>query len=308
MAIPLLKYALETQNARIPGYEVGGDEEARIFTTDQVLDDGDMDALIEASYRQIFFHAFKSDRDRFLESQLRNGQITVRDFIRGLLLSDTFRRAFYRFNSNYQVVTQVVQRVLGRDVHGQAERIAWSIVIANQGLDAFVDVLLDSSEYLDNFGYSTVPYQRRRVLPGRDLGETPFNIKSPRYEAYWRGILCRCAEESACPGRTRTRWQPEGLRDLGQRHVHPHCRWRLRQHCVQLPGKGALSQGLSLLGFKDRSFQGLAFGGSFRSPVGQGPSPWATTTTEQALDNRHKPHSSLAAQWISIISIREHRE
>ncbi|TGG84888.1 MAG: phycobilisome rod-core linker polypeptide CpcG [Aphanocapsa feldmannii 288cV] len=188
MAIPLLKYALETQNARIPGYEVGGDEEARIFTTDQVLDDGDMDALIEASYRQIFFHAFKSDRDRFLESQLRNGQITVRDFIRGLLLSDTFRRAFYRFNSNYQVVTQVVQRVLGRDVHGQAERIAWSIVIANQGLDAFVDVLLDSSEYLDNFGYSTVPYQRRRVLPGRDLGETPFNIKSPRYEAYWRGI------------------------------------------------------------------------------------------------------------------------
>jgi len=52
-----------------------------------------------------------------------------------------------------------------------------------------VDALLNSREYIDNFGYDTVPYQRRRVLPGRELGETPFNIKSPRYESYWRGIL-----------------------------------------------------------------------------------------------------------------------
>ena len=87
------------------------------------------------------------------------------------------------------MVAQVVQRVLGRDVHGQAETIAWSIVIASKGLEGFVDELLDSREYLDHFGYDTVPYQRRRVLPGRDLGEAPFNIKSPRYDAYWRGII-----------------------------------------------------------------------------------------------------------------------
>ena len=29
------------------------------------------------------------------------------------------------------------------------------------------------------FGYDTVPYQRNRVLPGRELGETPFNITTP---------------------------------------------------------------------------------------------------------------------------------
>ena len=160
-----------------------------MFSTQKVLADADYKALIEAAYRQIFFHAFKYSRDAFLESQLRNNQITVRDFIRGLLLSDTFRSSFYRFNSNYQVVTQVVQRVLGRDVHGQAETIAWSIVICDKGLVGLVDALLDSREYMDNFGYDTVPYQRHRVLPGRELGETPFNIKSPRYESYWRGIL-----------------------------------------------------------------------------------------------------------------------
>jgi len=189
VALPLLNYALETQNSRVKGHGGADDDQARIFSTQQVLSNSDTTALIEAAYRQIFFHAFKCNRDAFLESQLRNNQITVRDFIRGLLLSDTFRSSFYRFNSNYQVVSQMVQRVLGRDVHGQAETIAWSIVVCSKGLVGFVDALLDSKEYIDNFGYDTVPYQRRRVLPGRELGETPFNIKSPRYESYWRGIL-----------------------------------------------------------------------------------------------------------------------
>ena len=52
-----------------------------------------------------------------------------------------------------------------------------------------IDALLDSQEYLDAFGFDTVPYQRNRVLPGRDLGDTPFNITTPRYDEYYRGIL-----------------------------------------------------------------------------------------------------------------------
>jgi phycobilisome rod-core linker protein len=148
-----------------------------------------MDALIEAAYRQIFFHAFAVDREKTLESQLRSGQITVRDFVRGLLLSNTYRRSFYNLNSNYRFVEQTVQRVLGRDVYNQREKIAWSIVIATKGLVGFVDQLLNSEEYLNAFGYDTLPYQRRRVLPGRAEGEVPFNIKSPRYDAYYRAKL-----------------------------------------------------------------------------------------------------------------------
>jgi phycobilisome rod-core linker protein len=146
-----------------------------------------MTNLIEAAYRQIFFHAFKHDRETFLESQLRSGQITVRDFIRGLLLSNTYRRSFYDLNSNYRFVEQTVQRVLGRDVYSNQEKIAWSIVVATKGTQGFIDELLNSDEYLDAFGYSTVPYQRRRVLPGRETGEIPFNIQSPRYNEYYRG-------------------------------------------------------------------------------------------------------------------------
>lgn len=189
MAIPLLNYAPKSQNQRVSGYEVPGDEQPRIYTTDNLPSRTDMDALIEAAYRQIFFHAFAWDREAALESQLRYGQITVRDFIRGLLLSKTFYNSFYEKNSNYRFVEQCVQRVLGRDVYNEREKIAWSIVVATKGIVGFVDALLNSDEYLNSFGYNTVPYQRRRTLPNRAEGERPFNIKSPRYDGYYRAQL-----------------------------------------------------------------------------------------------------------------------
>ncbi|GFE68063.1 phycobilisome rod-core linker polypeptide [Chroococcus sp. FPU101] len=189
MAIPLLEYAPKSQNARVTGYEVGGDEKPKVYTTENILSPADLGELIEAAYRQIFFHAFKADREPFLESQLRNGQITVRDFVRGLLLSNTYRNSFYEKNSNYRFVEQTVQRALGRDVYSEREKITWSILVATKGIQGFVDALLNSDEYLENFGYDTLPYQRRRNLPGREAGELPFNIKSPRYDAYYRGKL-----------------------------------------------------------------------------------------------------------------------
>jgi phycobilisome rod-core linker protein len=189
MAIPLLEYSPNSQNARVTGYEVPGDEQARVYSTENLLSPADLSTLIEVAYRQIFFHAFAADREKFLESQLRSGQITVRDFIRGLLLSNTYKRSFYDLNSNYRFVEQTVQRVLGRDVYSEREKIAWSIVVATKGTVGFVDTLLNSEEYLSAFGYDTVPYQRRRVLPGRASGEMPFNLKSPRYNEYHRAKI-----------------------------------------------------------------------------------------------------------------------
>ncbi len=78
---------------------------------------------------------------------------------------------------------------MGRDVYSEKEKIAWSIVVATKGRQGFVDELLNSDEYLDSFGYDIVPYQRRRNLASREQGEIPFNIKSPRYDGYYRGIL-----------------------------------------------------------------------------------------------------------------------
>jgi phycobilisome rod-core linker protein len=188
MPIPLLEYSPSSQNSRVSGYEVGSDEQSRIFSTDNLLASSQIDTLIGVAYRQIFFHAFAADREKFLESQLRSGQITVRDFIRGLCLSNTFTNSFYNLNSNYRFVEHCVQKILGRDVYNDAEKIAWSIVIGTKGRAGFINDLLNSDEYLENFGDNIVPFQRRRVLPS-GASELPFNIKSPRYNAYHRNQL-----------------------------------------------------------------------------------------------------------------------
>ena len=189
MALPLLKYAPTTQNSRVNPLRVGSDEDPKAVAMDRAMDRENQNFVIEAAYRQIFFHAFKVDRDRNLESQLRNGQINVRDFIRSLCLSDTFNRSFYNLNSNYRVARHLVEKLLGRTTYGKSEEIAWSAVLMTRGVRGMVDDILDSQEYLEAFGCDTVPYHRNRVVGSRDLGETPFNITSPRYEAYYRGIL-----------------------------------------------------------------------------------------------------------------------
>lgn len=188
MAIPLLAYSPSCPNQRVDALGAR-DDEATIYSTDDLFSPTDMGNLIQAAYRQIFFHAFKWDREVALESQLRNRQITVRDFIRGLLLSNTFIDSFYNKNSNYRFVEHCVQKVLGRRVYSEAEKIAWSAVVMTKGVKGFVDELLNSDEYIENFGENTVPYQRRRILPSRATGEIPFNITSPRYDAYHRNQL-----------------------------------------------------------------------------------------------------------------------
>lgn len=188
MAVPLLTYSPSSQNQRVAALGAV-DDETIIYSTDDQFTPSGMGDLIDAAYRQIFFHAFKWDRETVLESQLRNRQITVRDFIRGLLLSNTFIDSFYSKNSNYRFVEHCVEKVLGRRVYSQQEKIAWSAVVMTKGVKGFVDELLNSDEYIESFGENTVPYHRRRTLPSRTLGEIPFNITSPRYDEYYRGKL-----------------------------------------------------------------------------------------------------------------------
>jgi phycobilisome rod-core linker protein len=198
MSIPLLEYAPRSQNHRVAGFEIPGDEQPRIYTTENLLSAAELDILIMASYRQIFNEQQTIDRhrQRLLESQLRARQITVKDFIRGLVLSDSFRRLTYDSNNNYRFAEICVQRLLGRNVYGDREKIAWSIVMATKGLQGFVDELLNSEEYLSNFGENTVPYQRRRILPQRTKGEVTF-AHTARYGTDYRDKLPKPSRSGA---------------------------------------------------------------------------------------------------------------
>lgn len=186
MTIPTLAYNPTSQNQRVKGFdELLGDEQPIKYTLETTPSGTELDDIIQAAYRQIFNEQqlIRATKQTALESQLRDGQITMRDFIRGLLLSDSFRRLNFETNNNYRFVELCIQRVLGRSVYNEQEKLSWSIVLATKGIQGFVDVLLTTDEYLDAFGEDTVPYQRRRILPQREMGEQPF-ARMARYDSY----------------------------------------------------------------------------------------------------------------------------
>lgn len=182
MALQQLQYEPTSQNQRVKGFEVPGDEQPRAFSIDNLIDNSEIQDLIQAAYRQIFNEQqlLVSNRISGLESQLKMGQITVKSFIRGLLLSQVFRERNYETNNNYRFVRMCLQRVLGREAYSDREVLSWSIVLGTKGLNGFIDELLNSEEYAQNFGDNTVPYQRRRILPQRAQGDVTF-AHTPRY-------------------------------------------------------------------------------------------------------------------------------
>nr|YP_009397402.1 phycobilisome rod-core linker polypeptide [Dasyclonium flaccidum]ARW66588.1 phycobilisome rod-core linker polypeptide [Dasyclonium flaccidum] len=185
MSIPILNYSLSTHNHRVNSFEyLAGEEQPKLYTTDNLPNSTEMDEIIWAAYRQIFseHQTLSSTRQPFLESQLRFNQIKVKDFIKSLALSHQFRLLNYDVNNNYRFVEMCIQRILGRDVYNQREKLAFSIIIGSKGLKVFIDMLINSDEYLENFGDNIVPYQRRRIIFQRNKGEIPFNLKTPRLD------------------------------------------------------------------------------------------------------------------------------
>ena len=54
MTIPLLSYPLSTQNQRVAGFEIPGEEQPKIYTAETILSDSEKNEVIWSAYRQIF--------------------------------------------------------------------------------------------------------------------------------------------------------------------------------------------------------------------------------------------------------------
>jgi phycobilisome rod-core linker protein len=179
MALPLLEYKPSSQNHRVKSFGKAdlNEDTPYIYRLEDVSSFSDMQGIIWAAYRQVFseHEILKFNRQKHIESQLKNGSLTVRDFIRGLAKSEAFYRLVVSVNNNYRLVDICLKRFLGRSAYNKEEEIAWSIVIATKGFDGFVDALLDSDEYTEAFGDNTVPYQRKRLV------DRPHNLVTPRY-------------------------------------------------------------------------------------------------------------------------------
>lgn len=122
----------------------------------------DADVVIRAAYRQVFGNEYlmSSERVKSAESLLQQGQITVRDFVRALGLSETYREKFFYPNSQVRLIELNYKHFLGRAPYDESE-IAYHVDLYNSdGYEAEINSYLDSVEYQENFGESIVPSYR----------------------------------------------------------------------------------------------------------------------------------------------------
>ncbi|MCL1471468.1 phycobilisome rod-core linker polypeptide [Argonema antarcticum] len=205
MPIPILEITPSTQNQRVEGYEVPDEDDPINYRLTNTSSEYEVNEIIWAAYRQIFSEQLilKSNRQLSLESLLRNRSISVREFVRGLGKSEVYRQLVGETNSNYRLVDITFKRFLGRATYNKDEQISWSIVIATKGLHGFIDAIVDSEEYVQNFGDDLIPYQRRR------FNERPFNLVNPRYSDYWRTRLIQIEGRSYYQVRTYGTGEPE---------------------------------------------------------------------------------------------------
>jgi phycocyanin-associated rod linker protein len=118
--------------------------------------------VIKAVYRHVLGNDYvmASERLTTLESLLKNGQIGVRDFVRGLAKSELYKTKFLYPNFHTRVIELHFKHLLGRAPYNEAEVTEHLNRYQTEGYDADVDSYINSVEYEANFGDATVPYYR----------------------------------------------------------------------------------------------------------------------------------------------------
>lgn len=124
--------------------------------------DDNVRAIIWAAYRQVFGndHIFESERLSSAESLLKNGAITVRDFVRALAQSELYKQKFFYSTPQVRFIELNFKHLLGRAPANEAEITEHVNRFIDRGYAAEIDSYLDSIEYQDSFGEAIVPYHR----------------------------------------------------------------------------------------------------------------------------------------------------
>ena len=132
------------------------------------LTGGQKAEVVRAAYRQVFERDIVKGYSQVVcpveATQVRQGQISMREFIRALGRSKEYRQQFYGRFSNSRVVELAFRHFLGRGVSSIEEFRQYFAIVSAKGLDGLVNSLVNSMEYARTYGEETVPFLR-------DLGE-----------------------------------------------------------------------------------------------------------------------------------------
>ena len=124
--------------------------------------EGDVQAVIVAAYRQVFGneHLMQSERLTSAESLLRQGNLTVREFIRTLAQSELYRQKFFYSTPQVRLIELNYKHLLGRAPYDESEITEHVNLYVEKGYEAEINSYLDSLEYQENFGEAIVPFYR----------------------------------------------------------------------------------------------------------------------------------------------------
>ena len=148
-------------NNELPGSSNGGSVK---------FSENSTQAVIRACYRQVFGRdVYQGQELKVAEIKLENGDITLREFIRTLAKSDTFRKLYWTSLYVVKAVEYIHRRLLGRPTYGRQEINKYFDICSKKGFYALVDAMIDSDEYMEAFGEDTVPYERYLTAGGVQL-------------------------------------------------------------------------------------------------------------------------------------------
>ncbi|MBW4508531.1 MAG: phycobilisome linker polypeptide [Scytonematopsis contorta HA4267-MV1] len=122
----------------------------------------DVETLIRATYRQVLGNAYvmESERLPIPESQLKRGEISVREFVRQVAKSELYRSRFFDSCARYRAIELNFKHLLGRAPDSYEEMKAHSKILDEAGFEADIDSYIDSDEYQSAYGEFIVPYYR----------------------------------------------------------------------------------------------------------------------------------------------------
>lgn len=124
--------------------------------------ESDFQGVLNAVYRQLFGNTYvmESERPINAESLLRNGAISVREFVRKVAKSEAYKNRFFYKTSNNRFIELNYKHLLGRAPYDHGEIQEHFACYHDLGYEAEIDSYIDSEEYCNLFGESVVPYFR----------------------------------------------------------------------------------------------------------------------------------------------------
>ncbi|MBD2579174.1 phycobilisome rod-core linker polypeptide [Oscillatoria sp. FACHB-1406] len=155
--------ASDRQGLQLPQSYFNAAERRQKFVMKPGLSAGEKQAAVKAAYRQIFERDITraySQSNSYLESQVKNGDISMKEFVRRLAKSPLYRKQFFEPFINSRALELAFRHVLGRGPSSREEVQKYFSIVSSGGLSALIDALVDSQEYADYFGEETVPYLR----------------------------------------------------------------------------------------------------------------------------------------------------